>query len=217
MKINLYLVRHGETLFNIQGKMQGWADSPLTENGINGAIQLGKNLKDFKFDALFTSDAKRAMDTGAYIIKENVHEIPAFTETGIREWGFGGLEGTESHKEIVSLARQKAAEKGDEQLYYLESFGEAAIDLDPEKRAESYKDMTSRTTAGFQAIIKNAVENGWKDILIVSHGLTIVTVIKEITGKPIPVVPNLKMIRITYCDGNITVSDEDLNSIGEWK
>lgn len=37
----LYLVRHGETLFNIQGKIQGWSDSPLTERGIKQALGAG--------------------------------------------------------------------------------------------------------------------------------------------------------------------------------
>ena len=37
MKKDLYLMRHGQTLFNVRRKIQGWCDSPLTENGVKQA------------------------------------------------------------------------------------------------------------------------------------------------------------------------------------
>ncbi len=46
MKKTLYLMRHGQTLFNLQHKIQGWCDSPLTELGIKQAKVAGKWFKD---------------------------------------------------------------------------------------------------------------------------------------------------------------------------
>ena len=48
MKITFYLVRHGETLFNHLGRMQGSCDSPLTERGIAQAYETADQLKDMK-------------------------------------------------------------------------------------------------------------------------------------------------------------------------
>ena len=51
----LYFVRHGQTLFNVQDKVQGWCDSPLTNEGVEVAKRLGEALKDVHFDALYSS------------------------------------------------------------------------------------------------------------------------------------------------------------------
>ena len=58
--ITFYLIRHGETEYNVQGIMQGWTDSPLTQNGVEPAKQLGIGLADISFVAAYTSDSGRA-------------------------------------------------------------------------------------------------------------------------------------------------------------
>ena len=65
MKKVLYLMRHGETLFNVQGKIQGWCDSPLTTNGIKQAKAAAAyyEREGIKFDAACCSTAERASDT----------------------------------------------------------------------------------------------------------------------------------------------------------
>jgi len=52
--VTIYFARHGKTLFNSFDLVQGWADSPLTEQGIEVARYLGEGLKDIKFDAYYT-------------------------------------------------------------------------------------------------------------------------------------------------------------------
>lgn len=64
MSITLYLVRHGKTVFNTVGRLQGWSDSPLTPEGIAAAEELGKTLKnETEFDAAFASTSPRALET----------------------------------------------------------------------------------------------------------------------------------------------------------
>lgn len=55
-KVTYYYVRHGQTVFNAEGRMQGWCDSPLTENGINDAYKAKEILKDVVFRYAYSSD-----------------------------------------------------------------------------------------------------------------------------------------------------------------
>ena len=64
-KFTLYVVRHGQTYFNIFNKLQGWSNSPLTQKGIDGAVETGKRLADIDFKATYCSDMPRAC-TPAY-------------------------------------------------------------------------------------------------------------------------------------------------------
>ena len=56
----LYFIRHGETSWNVEGKMQGQTDIPLNENGIRLAKITGEALKDVPFDFAISSPLKRA-------------------------------------------------------------------------------------------------------------------------------------------------------------
>ena len=56
MATEVYLVRHGETMFNQLNKVQGWADSPLTVKGINDLKVTGSNLSQVHFDKMYSSD-----------------------------------------------------------------------------------------------------------------------------------------------------------------
>lgn len=70
-KLNIYLVRHGQTYYNIYNKLQGWSNSPLTEKGKQDAKNAGERLKNVHFDAAFCSDTTRAMETIQEILDLN--------------------------------------------------------------------------------------------------------------------------------------------------
>ena len=63
MKKTFYLMRHGQTLFNLRRKIQGASDSPLTDLGIEQAKEAGEYLKDVDFDHYYSSTSERASDT----------------------------------------------------------------------------------------------------------------------------------------------------------
>lgn len=90
MKKTLYLMRHGQTLFNARRKVQGWCDSPLTELGIKQAEVAAKYFKDnnITFDHAYSSTSERACDT-----LEIVTHIPYKRVKGLKEWNFGTFEG----------------------------------------------------------------------------------------------------------------------------
>ncbi|WP_294378634.1 histidine phosphatase family protein [uncultured Clostridium sp.] len=92
MKKTLYLMRHGQTLFNLQHKIQGWCDSPLTELGIKQAQVAGQYFKDNNIiiDHAYSSTSERASDTLEYVTD---FKIPYIRVKGLKEWNFGAFEG----------------------------------------------------------------------------------------------------------------------------
>ena len=90
MKKTLYLMRHGQTLFNARKKIQGWCDAPLTELGIKQAKIAGKYFNDnfIVFDHAYSSTSERACDT-----LELVCDLPYHRVKGLKEWNFGIYEG----------------------------------------------------------------------------------------------------------------------------
>lgn len=90
MKKTLYLMRHGQTLFNQRKKVQGWCDSPLTELGVKQAETAGKYFKERNiiFDDAYSSTSERASDT-----LELVTDMPYTRLKGLKEWNLGTFEG----------------------------------------------------------------------------------------------------------------------------
>lgn len=92
----IWLVRHGETPWNVESRVQGWEDIGLNENGIEQARLLARHMKNLKdsgthLNAIYSSDLKRAQHT-ASIIAESIN-LPLSLEPGIRERHFGVLQG----------------------------------------------------------------------------------------------------------------------------
>ncbi len=67
--VRFYIVRHGQTLLNSLDRAQGWADSPLTEAGKQTAVEIGQKLKGIDFNAVYTSDMLRAVQTAELILE----------------------------------------------------------------------------------------------------------------------------------------------------
>ncbi len=87
----LFLVRHGQTYWNVEQRMQGWKDSSLTDIGINQAEQLSESLKNEKFNVIYTSSSGRAMQTSK-ILKDN-RDIKIIKDDNLREVNFGSWDG----------------------------------------------------------------------------------------------------------------------------
>ena len=87
----LYIVRHGETDWNRQKKVQGHTDIPLNEYGRHLAEETAEGMKDIPIDIGYTSPLKRARETAEIILKGR--NIPLLDEPRIQEIGFGIYEG----------------------------------------------------------------------------------------------------------------------------
>ena len=89
MKKDLYLMRHGQTLFNVRRRIQGWCDSPLTESGKQQALKAKEYLKDISFDHYYSSTSERCCDTIELIIGNHYYK----RLKGLKERNFGLFEG----------------------------------------------------------------------------------------------------------------------------
>lgn len=88
----LYLMRHGQTLFNVEHKIQGWCDSPLTPLGIAQAKVARQYFDEHHiiFDHCYASTSERACDTLEIVTH---HKYPYTRLKGLKEWNFGKFEG----------------------------------------------------------------------------------------------------------------------------
>jgi len=115
----IYVVRHGESEWNVKGLIQGQSDSPLTQSGERQAFLLAKELKNIKFGAVFSSDLVRAKRTADMIALERSLAIQ--TSKALIERNFGKLEG-KSGKQIKILAElQRKADNAEFKSYGIES------------------------------------------------------------------------------------------------
>ena len=92
--MHIYFLRHGQTDWNLLGKMQGHADIPLNETGMKQAQKTAEKFKDIKMDAIYSSPLTRAMET-ARIINQN-WGLPIQTDERLQERNFGDYEGNAS-------------------------------------------------------------------------------------------------------------------------
>ena len=98
MKSHIYITRHGESQWNVEGTVQGVTDTPLTANGIAQAHELAKKIKKsgIKIDEVLHSPLSRATDTAKIVAEEN--GLPLTLEPRLIEQNFGEYEGHEWEK-----------------------------------------------------------------------------------------------------------------------
>ena len=87
----IYLIRHGESIYNATGICQGHKAIPLSKKGITQSRKLSESLKDMRFEKIYSSDLTRAIET-AKIISEN-QNAPVSISEDLREFGKGVGEG----------------------------------------------------------------------------------------------------------------------------
>lgn len=153
MRTELYLIRHGETDWNKDGRFQGCTDIPLSEEGINQAIQLKESL-NIQFDAIYASPLSRALQT-AEIICENYGTLKPIILPDLREINFGQWEGLT----ITQIREQYPKE------YESWRYDEVNANL-------MGGDLTLRSASdrAKNAIFKAAEEHPGKKIAFVAHG-----------------------------------------------
>ncbi|MGG3157884.1 histidine phosphatase family protein [Priestia megaterium] len=190
-KVTLYFVRHGETQYNVEKRIQGFCDSPLTERGIFQAKSVGKGLSDINFQAAYSSDSQRVLDTAKYAIGNR--DIPLIVDLRLKEMNFGVLE---------SLIEEEIFNQHGNILERLFGFKDLNVSA-PE--GESYIQLFTRTTNAVADIIKkHALDGG--NILIFSHGITIGNYILQVTqSQEYSVHENCSVSVVSYINGQSKV------------
>ena len=102
----ILLARHGETDWNRAGRWQGWADPPLNETGRGQARRLAAQLRETPFDAVYSSDLRRAHETAEILAAP--HGVRVVADPGLREIDVGswsGLTRAEIEQRFPGMAR----------------------------------------------------------------------------------------------------------------
>ena len=168
--MEIYFVRHGQTIWNVEKRFQGLSDSPLTELGITQAKLLGEKLKDIKFDKFYSTSLKRAYDTANYIKGNRKQKVEIFDD--FVEISMGDMEGIKQ-EDFKKLYPEQVKNFFFNQLEYdPSSFG-----------GESFLEVRERVIRGLNKFIE--LNKNYERVLVVSHGATLKTLLHYISGKDI--------------------------------
>ena len=185
----LVLVRHGQSVWNLQNRFTGWIDVPLSEKGIKEAQNAGKLLKDYKFDVAFTSTLIRAQDTLYEILNIN-NKLNYFLwmHDDKSDW-YKKFKETKDDKDILKV---HTSEKLNERYYgdlqglnkedTIKKFGQVKVHLwrrsydVPPPNGESLEMTAKRTLPYFKTNILKQLNAG-KDVLVVAHGNSLRSII----------------------------------------
>ena len=164
--LQVYLVRHGETEWNVARRIQGQSDSPLTSLGRQQAMQVAQRVKSEGITHIITSDMGRTLETAQIIAQVCGCEI--ITEPRLRELNMGVLE----QREIGSLSEQE------------EQWRQSLINGVEGGRIPEGESMDELFTRMFAAL-NNCLElpEGSRPFLV-SHGLALSTLLSRILGVP---------------------------------
>lgn len=197
---HLFLVRHGQSRWNLDNKFTGWVDVPLSKQGISEARKTAAKLKNVSIDVAFTSKLVRAQETLLIILahqkkcgiflheskkrkewSEHIvkNEIPIHSSDKINERYYGDLQGMNKN-----TARRKFGKK----QVHIWRRGYA---IRP-PNGESLKDVYKRAVPYFKKNIVPELQKG-KDVLVAAHGNSLRAIIKYIESISDENIPNLEL------------------------
>ncbi|WP_282801565.1 histidine phosphatase family protein [Secundilactobacillus kimchicus] len=211
-RLNLYVVRHGQTYFNIYNKLQGWSNSPLTQKGIDGAVATGERLKTTKFAAAYCSDTTRAMETAKLILQANlVSDVKEpLTAMNFREEFYGYFEGTDMNQAwyLAGAPHGLPTFKAIQAKYSIGKAKDYLKAADPFHQAEDNDEYWKRVDRGFDLIRANPDLKDGDNVLLISHGNTLLSLMEryaagryDLSERP----ANGSLTRLTLTDHDIVV------------
>jgi probable phosphoglycerate mutase len=214
-KVNMYVVRHGRTTLNQAGRMQGISDAPLTEAGVQGAINTGLGLKDISFDGIYSSDLGRTIETIDLILsmsEATKADVPRTQLKDLREYCFGIYEG-DTQEKVYPLLFEKSGIAGFEDMA---AKGVSIFDLydamskDPETLVESAQDFKDRVRNGFgRAAAEMSSKGGETNALVVVHGLVMGALLDDLDVALAEEIPNAAVVKLVYENGEYAIDKEN--------
>lgn len=156
--MRLYIIRHGETQWNVEGRLQGQTDIELNENGIRLARITAEGMRDIPFDLAITSSLSRARKTAELILMGR--NLPIIEDERLRELSFGDWEGRGCHKENFELPER------------FWEFYRSPFTFLPGEGGETIPALCERTGEFWEELIHNPDYQD-KTILIASHGCAV--------------------------------------------
>jgi probable phosphoglycerate mutase len=166
-KTEICLIRHGETAWNAELRIQGHCDLPLNETGFLQAEALAGRLAERNFDAIYSSDLLRARQTAEPLAR--AHKLPVRIDAALRERNFGCWEGKTREEMLAAdaaMAEALAARRPD--------------DVPP--GGESLRQHRTRVLSCLSGL---ASLHAGQTVAVVTHGGTLDLVYRHVHGIPI--------------------------------
>jgi len=186
--LDIVLIRHGETAWNAERRMQGHLDVDLNETGLRQAELLAQALQDERFDALYCSDLSRARKTAAPLAA--AQGLTPVVDSGWRERCYGGFEG-HSYDEISKLFPEAYAAMLARSKDYRYPQGA--------NTAETLQEFSARAVGS----LMRAIDAGGRRIAIVTHGGVLDCINRHVRGMDLSLprdfeTPNTGVNRLTW-------------------
>ncbi|MBN1313409.1 MAG: histidine phosphatase family protein [Anaerolineae bacterium] len=163
----LVLIRHGKTDWNLEGRYQGQADQPLNELGRSQAEKLAEQLAGQTFEAIYSSDLRRAQETARYLAEKVGLQVQL--ETRLREVNQGEWEGMLVGDIAANYPNEWEMLQRDP-VHARPPGGESAAELST-RIWEAVDEISARHTAG--------------PVVIVSHGLALAAILCRVRNLPL--------------------------------
>lgn len=165
---NLVLIRHGQSIWNLQNRFTGWVDVPLSPNGIEEAKRAAQHLSLMTFDVAYTSGLRRAQDTLSIIQETLGWDVPVIRDIALNERHYGDLQGLDKD--------ETRARHGAEQV----QIWRRSFDIPP-PNGEALKNTAERTLPFFDRCIMGDIRKG-RNVLVVAHGNSNRSIVMELDG-----------------------------------
>lgn len=221
--VDIWFVRHGETLFNRYDRVQGWSDTPLTNQGSGIARAFGVGSKAINFQRFYSGDSGRQRETLALIMSERHEKQRPKELTALREVFFGGFEGL-PNKEMNDAVGKTLGKD----VTALRLTGEIPLDelvdgihqADKKGDAETASQVRDRMQHALHRITEDALRQHVSNVLVVSSGMAIGVMISDMTddAKKNMGLGNGAAVRINWHDGQYQVKEiGDLHYVNNGK
>jgi 2,3-bisphosphoglycerate-dependent phosphoglycerate mutase len=165
----LVIVRHGQSLWNLQNRFTGWVDVPLTALGREEAHAAGVALRGMRFDVAYTSTLVRAQETLRIALEAaDLTGLPVIRDEALNERHYGDLAGLDK--------AETASRYGADQVHrWRRSYDEAP------PGGESLADTAARTLPFFDRAVMGDLRHG-RDVLVVAHGNSNRSIVMQLDG-----------------------------------
>ncbi len=182
-KTKLYIVRHTETIGNIEKRLTGREDYELTDNGMNLVNKLTEKLRNIKFDSIYSSTSQRTVKTILPLAKLNKLEVQE--EEDLCEMYFGIYDDWKWEDVNKIQPKIKKNHIATNEIYGIEN-------------QENTKEVAQRM---YKCILNIAKKNIGKTILICSHGVAIEAFLRKIVNVP------FNYEREKFCQHNVAINE----------
>lgn len=195
----IYLVRHGQTEWNLENRMQGHQDSPLTAAGRLQAAKLHERLRTVDFAKVYASTSPRAIMTAEIISGKKREHIGRLD--GLREINMGLWEG----RQVGDIQKEYGEE--------FDNFFSRPHLYVPTAGGETYAKLRERAVSAVEAILSEAAQSDAQEghILVVTHRMTLRTLMNHFAGNALegmgeaPDIPPASLSSIAFRDGRAQV------------